>query len=335
MLDIFVYPVSGIMKLWHMITHNFFDEQTAWLMSIVLLVLTVRTLLAPLTWYSVRSGRVAALLRPVKAAIPPATTAEEYQANKDAIDKLHKEHNYNPAIGCIPPLIMIPVFIGLYQVVLRMARPSTTGDIGFISAAEVESFRQTTLNGVPLPACISMPDSWALDVGVDPANVREVAMPWLLLALAFTIINMCISTTRAFWTTNFNAKLSRRLFYVSLAIMVFIPILLWNVAVHGPGPLAVIFYWFCTNLYTLTLTIICQIVLRIKYPLNEEVHEMRRQSIRDFKAYRQLNSEEKAEHKATEKENKKKDTELRREALKIRSAQRRAEREAKRKESED
>lgn len=329
MLDIFVYPVSGIMKLWHLLTHNFFEEQTAWLMSIVLLVLTVRSLIAPLTWYSVRSGRVAALLRPQKAALPPATTPEEYQANQDTINALHKEHNFNPAVGCFPPLIMIPVFLGLYQVVLRMARPSFEGRIGFISAEEVESFRETTLNGVPIPAFMSMPESWAINLAVDPATVREMAMPWLILALAFTFINMCISTTRMFWTTDFNTKLGRRIFLVSLAFIVLIPLLLWNIAVNGPIPLAVIFYWFCTNLYTLTLTIICQIVLATKYPLIEEVHEMRRKSIVDYKDYRKLTPAEKKQLKAATKEDKKKEAAIRRQATRMKNAQRRAEREAK------
>lgn len=329
MLDIFVYPVSGIMKLWHLLTHNFFEEQTAWLVSIVLLVLTVRSLIAPLTWMSVKNGRISALLRPTKAAMPAVTTPEEFEANKEAVDALHKEHNFNPAVGCLPPLIMLPVFLGLYQVVLRMARPSFEGSIGFITADEVESFRQTTLNGIRIPAFMSMPESWAVDLAVDPAMVREKAMPWLILAISFTVINMCISTTRTFWTTNFNTKLSRRVFIFSLALIVFIPLLLWNIATNGPIPLAVIFYWFCTNLYTLTLTIICQIVLAVKYPLSPELHEMRRESITEYKAYRKLSSAEKRDLKAAAKDEKKKAAEIRREVNKRRAEKRRAETQAK------
>lgn len=329
MLDIFVYPVSGIMKLWHLLTHHFFDDQTAWLVTIVLLVLTVRSLIAPLTWYSVKAGRISALLRPRKDALPTPTTPEEYEANKAAIDALHKEHNYNPAIGCLPPLIMIPVFLGLYQVVLRMARPTFNGSIGFIGAEEVESFRDTTLFGVPIPAFISMPDSWATEFAVDPALVREKALPLLVLAISFTVINMCISTTRSFWTTDFNTKLSRRLFAFMLIMILFVPLLLWNLAMNGPIPLAVIFYWFCTNLYTLGLTIVCQIALAKKYPLTDEVHALRRESISSFKEYRKLSSAEKQQRKATDKEEKKQAAEIRREANKIRMAKRRAENEAK------
>ncbi|MDN6245215.1 MAG: hypothetical protein L0J38_01520 [Corynebacterium casei] len=183
---------------------------------------------------------------------------------------------------------------------------------------------------MPIPAFISMPESWATDLAVDPALVREKALPWLILAISFTVINMCISTTRMFWTTNFNTKLSRRIFIFSLVFIVLIPLLLSYIAFHGPIPLAVIFYWFCTNLYTLTLTIICQIVLTKKYPLSEEVHEMRRKSIADFKDYRKLSSSEKKELQANAKADKKQEAEIRREASKIRVAKRRAELQAKR-----
>src|SRR5690625_1378881 len=119
MLDIFVYPVSGIMKLWHLLTHHFFDEQTAWLVSILLLVRTVRPLIAPLTRYSVKAAGSSPLLRPRKTALTTATTPDAVQATQDAFEAMHKAHDYSPAIGWLPPRIMLPVFLGLYQVVLR------------------------------------------------------------------------------------------------------------------------------------------------------------------------------------------------------------------------
>lgn len=64
MLEVFMYPVSGILKLWHLLFASFLDESMAWLVAIVFLVLTVRSFIAPLNWLSVRSGRIKALMRP-------------------------------------------------------------------------------------------------------------------------------------------------------------------------------------------------------------------------------------------------------------------------------
>ena len=66
MLALFMYPVSGILKLWHSLVHSVVPENAAWLISLVLLVLTVRGLIAPLNWMSVLAGRRAALMRPEK-----------------------------------------------------------------------------------------------------------------------------------------------------------------------------------------------------------------------------------------------------------------------------
>ena len=53
MLDAFAYPVSGIMKLWHLLLHNALglEEQTAWFFAIIGLVITVRGLLLPFFWF--------------------------------------------------------------------------------------------------------------------------------------------------------------------------------------------------------------------------------------------------------------------------------------------
>ena len=50
--DAFMYPVSAVMKLWHLIFQNVFglDDSISWLISIPFLIVTVRGLIAPLTW---------------------------------------------------------------------------------------------------------------------------------------------------------------------------------------------------------------------------------------------------------------------------------------------
>ncbi|WJY90689.1 membrane protein insertase YidC [Corynebacterium confusum] len=303
MLTIFMYPVSGIMKLWHFITHSFLDDQTAWLVSIVLLVLTIRGLIAPLSWSSVKMGRTGALMRPAKRDIErrteEATTIEEYKALQVETEELNKKFNYRPLIGCIPPLIMMPFFLGLYQVVLRMARPSTGDTVGLLSAAEVEAFRETTFMGIPLPAFVSMPHDWAAELGITGEEVRHVIMPWLVAALIFTTVNMVITGYRAFLTTQFDQKVPRRMFYFVVIIIPFVPFMLWHLAMTGPIPVAIILYWACTNLFTLCQTLVFEVFLRRRMPLGTDVHELRRQSWKDFRANRKnkLSRAEKKEEK--------------------------------------
>ncbi|QPK79048.1 membrane protein insertase YidC [Corynebacterium lizhenjunii] len=284
MIDIFVYPVSAIMKLWHMILHSFLGDQLAWLVSIPLLVLTVRGLMIPLTFSSVRSARLAALMRPEvlahEATLKEVQTPQELHAYDAALKEIHTRYRYRPALGCLIPVIMVPVFLGLYQVILRMAKPEFSGSIGVLNPAEVEAFRATTINGIPLPAFVSMPQDWATQMGVDSETVRHFITPLLVAAIVATVLNMCISTYRSALTTQYDQAINRRVLYFMAVITAFVPYMLWNVAMAGPVPVAVILYWFTTNSFTLAQTIITEVILRTRYPLSEEAHELRRESWR-------------------------------------------------------
>ena len=200
MYEVFMYPVSGIMKFWHWIVSSFVSESTAWLISIILLVITVRGVVVPLNWISVRSARIGALIRPennrIKKQMNNATTTEEMVELMQEEKNLMKSYNYNPAAGCFPPLIMIPAFIGLYQVLLRMSnieRGSTT--VGMLNASDVSAFRQTTFYGAPLT-------DFAREHG-------DLINPILIAAITFTMANSVISLVRSFRTTQFDQKVNR------------------------------------------------------------------------------------------------------------------------------
>ena len=274
MYEVFMYPVSGIMKFWHWIVSSFVSESTAWLISIILLVITVRGVVVPLNWISVRSARIGALIRPennrIKKQMNNATTTEEMVELMQEEKNLMKSYNYNPAAGCFPPLIMIPAFIGLYQVLLRMSnieRGSTT--VGMLNASDVSAFRQTTFYGAPLT-------DFAREHG-------DLLNPVLIAAIVFTMANSIIALIRSFRTTQFDQKLNRRLFIFMGFLLLFVPFFLWHLAHNGPIPVAIIIYWGCAYWITLIQTIIFEIMLREFYPLTDEVNAMRRESLQNWR----------------------------------------------------
>ena len=113
---------------------------------------------------------------------------------------------------------------------------------------------------------------------------------------------------RSFLTTQFDQKVNRRIFIIIGILLIVAPILLWYLAHSGPLPVAIILYWGWAYLFTLVQTIVFEIMLHKRYPLTEEVHEMRRESIR---AWRQ-----KDKKPALSKEEKKRVNRLRLEARK-------------------
>lgn len=333
--DMFMYPVSAVMKLWHLLFQNVFglEDSVSWLISIPFLIVTVRGLIAPLTWYSARSGRIGALIRPRMQAldkeyaeVTDTDEIREYQKKKQA---LFDEYSYRPAMGCIPPLIMIPVFIGLYRLLLLMANPLEGGSgdvgadaaadagaaagvadaagagagiapaesIGLLTAAEVSDFRNTEFLGIPLPAFASMGPDLEQAFGITTDEVISGMMPALLLAIAFTVINLVISTFRSFYTTEWSNALARRLFKFMIIMSVFVPVMLFFVAFNVPIPWAIIIYWFINNLWTLVQSLLFIVMVRVRYPLREEHHEARRESHQLFRQRKKDRKQRKRERK--------------------------------------
>lgn len=282
MIEIFMYPVSGIMKLWHLLLGAFFSGSMSWILTIVFLVLTVRGLIAPLNWLSVKQGRIGALMRPemteLNARLAKADTVDEAVDILTQQRDLKKRFQHNPLVGCFPAFLIIPAFIGLYQVVLRVSG-SANEPVGMLTLDDVSSFRASTIFGVPL---------------TDFAREhRDLVLPMLIAALVFTSLNTLITLYRGYLTTLFDEKIPRRLLWFMALMVVLIPWMLWMVAWNGPIPVTIIFYWGCSYLFTLLQTGVYEVILRKRYPLPEAVHEQRRASIQRWRT-----KEKKREKKA-------------------------------------
>ena len=87
-----------------------------WWLSIVLLTVIVRSLLFPLTVRQVRSMRAMQDLKPEMDKI-----RSQYQNNRqkqqEEIMKLYQERKVNPLGGCLPILVQMPIFIGIFYTI--------------------------------------------------------------------------------------------------------------------------------------------------------------------------------------------------------------------------
>ena len=65
---------------------------------------------------------------PLKQALQPTIKAlqAKYQSNPEVMNQkiaeVYQTNEVNPLAGCIPSLVQIPVFIGLYRAVLNLAK---------------------------------------------------------------------------------------------------------------------------------------------------------------------------------------------------------------------
>jgi YidC/Oxa1 family membrane protein insertase len=88
-----------------------------WGVAIILLVILVRLLLFPLTFRGMVSMYKLKELAPKMKQIQ-----ERYKNDPQKLQmhmmKLYKEHNVNPLGGCLPLLLQIPIFYGIYKFLL-------------------------------------------------------------------------------------------------------------------------------------------------------------------------------------------------------------------------
>ncbi len=95
--------------------------------SIVILTFLIRMIIWPFTSAQIKSTK---RLTELKPHLDQLKKTHQGDANslRLAQGQLYKEHGVNPAAGCLPTLLQIPVFIALYQAILHVF-PSTGGSV--------------------------------------------------------------------------------------------------------------------------------------------------------------------------------------------------------------
>lgn len=93
----------------------FYNVSGSYGLAIILLTVTIRLVLAPLTLSQSKSMEAMKALQPKMNALQQKykDDPEEYQRR---VMELYKEHNINPLSGCLPMLIQLPFLWALFAV---------------------------------------------------------------------------------------------------------------------------------------------------------------------------------------------------------------------------
>ncbi len=258
-LDYFYYPVSAIMWLWYKAFGLLLGPSSffTWTLSVMFLVFTLRALLYHPFVRQIRTTRQMQELQPQIKALQKKY-GKDRQRMALEMQKLQREHGFNPILGCLPMLAQIPVFLGLYHVLRCFNRTSTgIGQLGLspernrelgnyvFTAADVGHFLDANLFGAPLGATMTQRGaSLAAFTEFSRPAVVAVGVPVMILAGIATYFNSRASVARQSAEAAANPQTAMM---NKLALYVF-PL---GVVVGGPFlPLAIIFYWFANNIWT-------------------------------------------------------------------------------------
>lgn len=209
-MDLFAYPVSLVMKFWHWVLSFIVDADSgiAWVGSVLLLVVTVRLLLMRSMYrqqFSMRKmAQIAPKMKELQNKYKERKSPEDRQEQAKEMQALYADAGVNPAAGCLPLLVQIPVFIGLYHVLLNFSprgmsiEEASTITNGAFQPEQVASFLNAELFGVPLASYIRMPQDVmdSLHPGLQQSDILVLAVPLFVLAGIATFINMWNSFRR-------------------------------------------------------------------------------------------------------------------------------------------
>jgi YidC/Oxa1 family membrane protein insertase len=257
-LDYIYYPVSAIMWLWYKLfgfllgPSNFF----AWALSVMFLVFTLRAILYRPFVRQIETTRQMQELQPQIKALQKKY-GKDRQRMAVEMQKLQKDHGFNPILGCLPMLAQIPVFLGLYHVLRSFNRtqggfgqPQLTPELNrslgnyFFSATDVGHFLDANLFGAPIGASMIQTTGLGAFTEFDRAAVIAVGVPLMILAGIATHFNSRASVQRQSPEAAANPQTAMM---NKLALYVF-PL---GVVVGGPFlPLAIILYWVSNNIWT-------------------------------------------------------------------------------------
>jgi YidC/Oxa1 family membrane protein insertase len=114
-------PISSFLQLIHSSLVAVGVNANAWGVSIIFLTVLIKVATFPLTKQQLESTNKMQAMSPAIKEIQA-----KYQSNPEVMNQkvaeFYQVNEINPLAGCIPSLVQIPVFIGLYRAVLELAK---------------------------------------------------------------------------------------------------------------------------------------------------------------------------------------------------------------------
>tara|TARA_Y100000588_G_scaffold391203_1_gene499147 strand:+ start:1494 stop:3182 length:1689 start_codon:yes stop_codon:yes gene_type:complete len=100
-------PLISILRICNAVTMN-------WGLAIILLTIIIKLIFYPLTHFSMKNMKGMQKLQPKMAQIREIYKDDKTKMNQQLMS-LYKENKVNPMMGCLPMLIQMPIFFGLYE----------------------------------------------------------------------------------------------------------------------------------------------------------------------------------------------------------------------------
>jgi len=212
--------------------------QNSWGISIILMTVVIKLVTFPLTKSQLESTNKMQTLQPTIKGIQA-----KYQSNPEVMNQkiaeVYQTNEVNPLAGCLPSIVQIPVFIGLYRSVLNLAKENQL-DESFLFLPNLE--------GPTYGADPAHGSDWLFKNWVDgvpslgwPATIAFLSIP------IFLVISQIISMQLMQPKTD-DAQANQ-----ANVVLKILPFMIGWFALNVPSALGI--YWVINNIVTTASTL--------------------------------------------------------------------------------
>jgi len=244
-----LWPIKWLVELVLVGFHSLFTAMglqstsgISWVLAVVGLVLVVRAALIPIFVKQIKSQRNMMLAQPEIAKLQKKYKGKKDRDSREKMAKeqmdLYKRTGSNPLASCLPLLIQMPIFSGLFFVLNDAQNSLTrgTGGVGLMNLQLSNQFAIAELFGAPLK-----------DTFLTSSNLE--------VKILAAVMILVMSTTQFITQKQIMAKnqnpdtMNSQYMQTQKIMLILFPVLF---AVSGVSfPLGVMFYWLASNFWTM------------------------------------------------------------------------------------
>ena len=240
-----LFPIKWIIELILVSFHSLFTflglpaaSGLSWVLAIIGLVLVVRAALIPLFVKQIKSQRNMMLVQPELQKLQKKYKGKNDRDSREKFAKeqmdLYKRTGSNPLSSCLPILVQIPIFTGLFFT-LSNAQNHKTG-VGLLNSELAVQFSEASLFGAKLSETFLT----ATNVAVQ---ILAGVMVILMSATQFI-------TQKQIIAKNQNPDVQNTQYMQTQKILLYVFPLIF--VISGVSfPIALVFYWLTSNFWTM------------------------------------------------------------------------------------
>lgn len=153
--------------------------------SIIILTIIIRFILYPLTSSQLKASKKMQDLNPHLTNLKNKHKGDSKTLQQETM-KLYKEHGVNPAAGCLPVIVQLPIIWGLYSALQQIVnlKPDVINKIVYFDALKLTKAWDPNFFGVPL--------------GSNPSHLISTVGPIILIIPLLTALFQFIQSKMMF-----------------------------------------------------------------------------------------------------------------------------------------